>query len=105
MAIYELRTYTLYVATRVEALEMYKTKVWPVVQKYEKNLVAYFIGDIGALNELIHIWKFEDDNDRRRFWGEVMADPEFGKVIKGMRPFIQKQENKLLLEAPWGPHP
>lgn len=105
MAIYELRTYTLYVATRIEAMEMYKTKVWPVVQKFEKNLVGYFIGDIGALNELTHIWKFKDDNDRRRFWGEVMADPEFGAVIKHMRPMIQKQENKLLLEAPWGPHP
>jgi hypothetical protein len=105
MAIYELRTYTLYVATRPEALEMYRTKVWPVIKKYENNLVGYFIGDLGALNEMVHIWKFEDDNDRRRFWGEVMADEEFGAVIKGMRPMIQKQESKLLLEAPWGPHP
>jgi len=105
MAIYELRTYTLYVATRAKALETYKTKVWPVVQKYEANLVGYFIGDIGALNELIHIWKFEDDNDRRAFWGRLMADEEFLEVVAEMRPMIQKQESKLLLEAPWGPKP
>ena len=105
MAVYELRTYTLYVATRIEALEYYKTKVWPVVQKYEANLVGYFLGDIGALNQLIHIWKFEDDNDRRAFWNTLMTDEEFSAVIKNLRTYIQKQENKLLLEAPWGQHP
>jgi hypothetical protein len=105
MAIFELRTYTFFVATRGEGFEYYKSTVWPVVQKYEANLVGYFLGDIGALNELVHIWKFEDDNDRRAFWGKVQTDQEFLAVAKDLRGYIQKQENKLLLEAPWGPHP
>ena len=105
MALYELRTYTLYVGKLGEAIEIYKAKGWPVLQKHEKHLVGYFTGDVGGLNQIVHLWKFADDNDRRRFWGEIYGDEDFQNFAKEFRPLIQSQENKLLLGAPWGPTP
>ncbi len=105
MAIYELRTYTLYVGKLGEATEIYQTHGWPVLQKHEKNLIGYFTGDVGGLNQLVHLWRFEDDADRRRFWAEIYADEGFQAFAKLFRPLIQSQENKLLLAAPWGPTP
>ena len=40
----------------------------------EGRLVGYFIGDVGAMNQIVRLWKFEDDADRRRFWEGVFAD-------------------------------
>ena len=61
MSIYELRIYTLYVGKINEAKEIYQNHGWPAIKKYEEYLIKYFIGDVGALNQIIHIWKFNDD--------------------------------------------
>lgn len=105
MALYELRTYTIYVGKFGEVTELYKTEGWPAFEKYQNKIVGYFTGDIGALNQLLHLWKFEDDADRRRHWAAVYADEAFMAFVQKLRPLVQKQENKLLMAAPWGSHP
>jgi hypothetical protein len=103
--LYELRTYTLYVGKLQEAVALYAAEGWPALQKYEGKLIGYFTGDVGSLNQLVHLWKFEDDGDRRRHWEAVAADDAFMAFARKLRPLILTQENKLLLASPWGPHP
>ena len=105
MALYELRTYTVYVGKFGEVTELYKAEGWPALEKYQDKIIGYFTGDIGALNQLVHLWKFEDDADRRRHWAAVYADKAFMAFAQKLRPLVQKQENKLLMAAPWGSHP
>ena len=105
MAIYELRTYTLQVGKLAEAVEVYQSLGWPAIEPYQDKLVGYFMGDIGALNQIIHVWKFDDDADRRAFWAKIYDDEAFMPFARSFRPLIQTQENKLMLAAPWGPHP
>jgi hypothetical protein len=105
VALYELRTYTLYVGKLAEAVELYGSEGWPALRKYEDKLVGYFTGDVGSLNQLVHLWKFDDDAERRSFWATLLADEQFMAFASKLRPLIQLQENKLLLASPWGPHP
>lgn len=105
MAIYELRTYTLQVGKMAEAVDIYQSLGWPALEPYQDKLVGYFTGDIGALNQIIHVWKFDDDADRRAFWAKLFDDEAFMKFAGKFRPLIQDQQNKLMLAAPWGPHP
>lgn len=105
MAIYELRTYNVIVGKMSELVDLYKTEGWAALQKHPKKLVGYFTGDIGALNQLIHVWKFDDDADRRAFWAGVFGDAAFMAFAKKIRPLMLSQENKLMMAAPWGPQP
>jgi hypothetical protein len=105
MAIYELRTYTVQVGKMSTIVDLYKKEGWPALSKHPAKLVGYFTGDIGALNQLIHLWKFDDDADRRNFWAGVYGDEAFMKFAAQLRPLLLSQENKLMLDAPWGPHP
>ena len=105
MAIYELRTYNVIVGKMSELVDLYKTEGWAALQKHPKKLVGYFTGDIGALNQLIHVWKFDDDADRRAFWAGVFGDVAFMAFAKKIRPLMLSQENKLMMAAPWGPQP
>ena len=57
------------------------------------------------MNQIVHLWKFADDADRRRFWEALLADEAFVAFVKKLRPLVRTQENELLLVAPWGPHP
>jgi hypothetical protein len=105
MAIFELRTYSVVVGKMSDVVELYRTEGWPALGKHPNRLVGYFTGDIGAMNQLVHLWKFEDDADRRAFWKGVFSDPQFMAFAAKLRPMLQNQENKLLMSAPWGPTP
>ncbi len=105
MAIYELRTYDVIVGKMAEVVELYKTAGWPALARHPDRLVGYFTGDIGALNQLVHLWKFDDDADRRAFWAGVFGDAAFMDFARQLRPLLASQSNKLLLAAPWGPQP
>jgi hypothetical protein len=108
MPLYELRTYTLYVGKMAEAVKLYQELGFPALQKgrHERHLVGYFQSDTGMINQLVHLWKFEDDGERRAHWAAVFANKDFveGFATK-FRPLVMSQEVKLLQAAPWGPHP
>lgn len=105
MAIYELRTYSVVVGKMAEVTELYQNEGFPALQadKLDENLVAYFTGDIGGMNQLIHVWKFDDDNARRAFWARVYSSKAFMAFAGKLRPRLVSQENKIMLSAPWGP--
>ena len=65
MNIHELRIYTLHVGKLNEAIKIYEEFGWPALKKFKDNIINYYIGDIGALNQIIHIWKFENELKRR----------------------------------------
>jgi hypothetical protein len=107
MALYELRTYTLYVGRMGEAQKLYTELGYPALEKggHAKKLVGYFVSDVGTLHQLVHLWKFDDDADRRNHWKGVFGDKDFMTFAVQFRPMVMSQEVKLLLKAPWGPHP
>lgn len=107
MALYEMRTYTLYVGKMAEAQKYYTEIGYPALEKggQSKKLVGYFQTDVGTINQLVHIWKFEDDADRRKHWASVFANQDFMAFAAKFRPLVMTQEVKLMLPAPWGPHP
>jgi hypothetical protein len=108
MALYEMRTYTLYVGKMTEAAKLYQEFGFPALQKggHDKKLIGYFQGDTGTINQLVHLWKFDDDADRRQHWAGVFANKDFMEGFASrLRPLVMSQEVKLLTAAPWGPHP
>ena len=108
MAIYEMRTYTLHVGKMAEAVKLYTELGYPILQRggLDQKLVGYFQADTGMINQLMHLWKFNDDADRRAHWAALYATKEFmGDFAAKFRPLLQSQEVKLFTAAPWGPHP
>jgi hypothetical protein len=108
MALYELRTYTLYVGKMAEATKLYQELGYPALEKggHSKHLIGYFQGDTGTINQIVHLWKYDDDAGRRAHWDAVAANKDFNPGFTSkFRPLVMTQEVKLLHAAPWGPHP
>jgi len=103
--IFELRTYTVQVGKMADVIDLYRSEGYPAIAAggFDRKLLGYFTGDIGALNQLIHLWHFDDDADRRMHWSAVFADEAFMAFARKLRPMLVSQENKLMLAAPWGP--
>jgi len=107
MTVYEKRTYTVTVGRMADVVRLYSEEGWPVLDAggFGEKLVGYFLSDTGPLHQLIHIWRFEDDADRRDFWKRLFVDENFLKFAVQIRPLIKTQEVQLMLSAPWGPNP
>lgn len=105
--IYEKRTYSITVGQMAEVARLYSTEGWPalVAGGFDKNCVGYFISDTGELHQLVHLWRFDSDDDRRAFWKRLFETPAFQAFAKQLRPLIKTQVNQILLAAPWGTHP
>jgi len=102
MALYELRTYTLRVGAMAEAVKLYQELGFPALQKggQDKKLVGYFQTDTGTINQLVHLWKFDDDADRRAHWASVYSNKDFVEGFASkFRPLLMTQEVKLLQAA------
>jgi hypothetical protein len=54
---------------RVAALKLYQELGFPALQKggQDKKLVGYFQADTGTINQLVHLWRFDDDDRRSKF--------------------------------------
>ncbi len=107
MSIYELRTYQVVVGQMKNALALYGELGYPALQKggFDQKLVGYFTSDTGGLHQIVHLWRFDDDADRRAHWGKLFADDDFMTFAAQLRPLLITQTNQLLLSAPWGPRP
>lgn len=107
MALYEKRTYDITVGKMQEVIGLYQNEGFPALEAggFSQNLVGYFISDTGPLNQLTHLWRFDDDAARRAFWKRLFADDDFMAFAGKLRPLIAHQEMQLLNAAPWGPNP
>jgi len=107
MSIYEKRTYDIQVGKMADLVGLYRDEGYPALEAggFSQHLVGYFISDTGPLHQLIHLWRFEDDAERRAFWKRLFADEAFMGFAGQIRPLINAQDVQLLTSAPWGPQP
>lgn len=107
MAIYEKRTYDIKVGHMNDALALYTSEGWPALEAggFDQHLVGYFTSDTGPLHQLIHLWRFADDADRRDFWSRLFADEQFMGFAVQIRQHVAAQNVQLLNPAPFGPNP
>lgn len=103
MPLYERRTYQVPVGRMPELIALYREKAWPAIEAagLAGHCVGYFITETGTLHQLVHIWRFEDDADRRAFWDKLLRAEAF--PLAEIRSLLTSQENQLMRNAPWGP--
>ncbi len=93
--IYEVRTYNLKPGT-VPQFEESVGNALPHREKYSK-LGAFWHTDIGPLNQVIHVWPYENLEERTRIRAEAAKDPHWPPPSDG---------NILTMESEiWDPAP
>lgn len=95
--IYEMRTYTLKPGMVAEFEARFAVGL-PHREKYSK-LGAFWHTDIGPLNQVIHVWPYEDFQQRTEVRAAAAKDPQWPP--SGIREFILGQETEILLPAPF----
>jgi hypothetical protein len=96
--LYEVRTYTLRPGTVAEFEERF-AKRHPLREKHSK-LGAFWHTDFGPLNQVLHVWPYEDLQHRTAV-REAMAKDTALAQLPGGRDLIVAQEAEIMIPAPF----
>jgi hypothetical protein len=96
--IYEVRTYTLRTGTVPEFEERFEKRL-PARLKHSK-LGAFWHTDFGPLNQVIHVYPYDDLNQRSAVRAALAKDPE-RNALPGGQDLIVAQESEIMIPAPF----
>ena len=60
MAVYDFRQYTLKPGATPDYMAAVRELALPIRQKYGIKLAGWYYSDIGELNQVVHIWAYQD---------------------------------------------
>ena len=97
----EERMYTLQVGTAAQYFKNYEEFGMKVQLRHLPHMVGYYVTEVGPQNVVIHLWAYEDLNDRARRRAAMQADPEWHAYLVKNRPFMLSQETRIMKCAPF----
>ncbi len=101
--IIEERNYAFAPADLPRFLDIYEKEGVFIATRLLGNLIGYFRTEVGSdLNEVVHLWGFNDLNDRATRRAALWADVEWLDFATRC-PSPVRQRNRLLTPTPWSP--
>ncbi|MGE4336255.1 MAG: NIPSNAP family protein [Pigmentiphaga sp.] len=97
----EQRTYTTAPGKWRDYLALYEAEGMAIQQRILGRMVGYYTSEIGELNQIVHMWAYQDLNERAERRAALMADPQWKSYVARMLPLLLRQESRILLPAPF----
>ena len=97
------RTYTIMHGRSSEYIELFRTEAMPIQEKHLGNLIGYYEGIIGSLNQVVHLWGYKSLMDMENRRNARDADPNWLKYKIKSAGMLLKQENKILKPVSFSP--
>jgi|SRR5579859_4039242 len=103
--IFDLRIYTMHPGKAASWLKLYEQYGLPVQRKHLGEPVMFSTTEVGPLNQVIHLWKFESQGDREKRREAMAADSGWPEYLKRSAELgaIASQENRILKAASFSP--
>jgi hypothetical protein len=95
----EQRTYVTHPGKWREYLSLYEREGLEIQKRILGRMVGYYYSDIGELNQIVHLWAYEDLNERQTRRTSLMADKGWLAYVARMLPLLQSQESRILMPA------
>jgi hypothetical protein len=102
--IHELRTYGTQPGKALEYAELSGSVGRPIRGDRYGKLVGYWTTELGALNQVVHMWEYADVAARAEARAGLVKEPRWvQEFIPRAQPLVQWQENMLLTPLDWYP--
>jgi NIPSNAP len=103
MAIFEIRTYTIKPGLLQDYLKFYHQEGLEIHCRYLGPSVGWFYTEVGALNQIMMMWRYESHAEREQRREKLYADPDWLAFIPKTGAYIEKMENKIVKPAFFSP--
>lgn len=99
--VFELRTYRTHVGKAPEWLGHFKG-ILPVREKHSK-VVGMWTTDVAQLNQIVHLWAYNDLNHRAEVRAKVVQEPEWQAFLKRGYPLLAEMHSTILTPTETSP--
>ena len=95
--IFDVRTYTAVPGKLAAAVKLYEEFGYPVQLKYIGKPLFYGTTEVGALNQIVHVWMYQSQAEREDKRTRMEADPAWAEYRrlsgeKGYLIFAREQD-------------
>jgi hypothetical protein len=97
----EERMYTLQVGKAPEYLKHYAESGMAVQLRHLPHMAGYYVTEVGPQNMVIHMWAYDDLNQREKCRAALHADPDWQAYLPKVRPLIVSQDTRMMKCAPF----
>jgi hypothetical protein len=94
--IVDMRTYTIRPRGLPEYLKLFEDMALPVMVRYIGPPIGYYISEIGALNQVVHLWGFDSLADMETRRTARNADPEWPIYLAASAHLVMAQEDRII---------
>jgi hypothetical protein len=99
--IVEHRMYTLHVGKLGEYMKHYEELGLKVQSEILGSPVGWYYTEVGMLNQIIHMWAYDNFEDRLKRRAELFKNTTWHKYLAAIQPLVITQESKILIPAPF----
>lgn len=103
MAIFEIRTYTIRVGMLQDYLKFYHDEGFEIHCRYLGPSVGWFYTEVGPLNQIMMMWRYDSHAEREEKRARLYADPEWLAFIPKTAAYIEAMENRIVRPAFFSP--
>lgn len=98
--LYEFRTYSIKPSEMNNFMKLTKEHI--DIRTAHSELTGYWTVELGGVNQVFHIWKYDDYTHRATVRAALGQDKEWQeKYMTKMLPLLDKQENEITYLVPW----
>jgi hypothetical protein len=99
------RTYTFHPLKLPKWLALYEEYGLPVQNRHLGGLVGFFVTEAGPLNQVVHLWQYQDMGDREHRRAAMAKNPDWQEFLRRNEDLgaLLHQENKILAPVPFSP--
>ena len=104
--VFDYRTYTFRPGGIPDYMSAVEEVAIPIRKRHGVKLAGWYYSEVGDLNQVTHIWAFNDMKHLKDAKDAVAADPEWtGTYIPRVRGLLVAQNTYLMNTAEFGPVP
>jgi NIPSNAP len=92
----DLRTYTIRLRGMAEFLDVFDRLAMPVQLKYLGPPLGMFTSAVGPLNQVVHLWGFDNMGDFEARHAARDKDRDWPAYLQASTHLITAQENRLI---------
>lgn len=94
--IVDLRVYTIRLRKMPEFIDVFDRLAMPVQLKYLGRPLGMYTSAVGQLNQIVHLWGFDDMGEFEQRHAARDKDPAWPAYLHASEHLITAQENRLI---------
>ncbi|CEJ15090.1 hypothetical protein BN1110_05426 [bacterium YEK0313] len=97
------RSYTTLPGKVKAFLEVYERLARPIQWPILGEPIGFFVTEVGTLNQVVHLWRYDSMADREQRRAKLAAAPGFSDYLDAATPLLLKMENRILVPTAFSP--